>query len=132
MTMLGLLKASLRLRPDRILVSEIRAEEAYSYLRAINSGHPGSITTLHADTPIGCFEQLVLMALQNGCQLSRQEIMAYAKSIVHVVVQIKRSIDGKRFISEIYFDQAFYKKNKKLQYCIESPDAPLVLEEENA
>jgi type IV secretion system protein VirB11 len=105
-TMLDLLKASLRLRPDRLLVSEIRAEEALPYLRAINSGHPGSITTLHADSPQGCFEQLAWMALQSGCPLSRQEIIHYAKSIIHVIVQIKRGAEGKRFISEIYFDQA--------------------------
>ncbi|MCE3237823.1 MAG: type secretion system ATPase VirB11 [Gammaproteobacteria bacterium] len=105
-TMLDLLKASLRLRPDRLLVSEIRAEEAFSYLRAINSGHPGSITTLHADSPEGCFEQLAWMALQSGCPLSRQEIIQYAKSIINVIVQIKRGTEGKRFISAIYFDKA--------------------------
>lgn len=129
-TMLGLLKASLRLRPDRILVSEIRAEEAFSYLRAINSGHPGSITTLHADSPEGCFEQLALMVLQSGCHLSRQEIMEYAKSIVHVVVQIKRSPLGQRFISEVYFDQASHERTKKPQRSTKLIYQPLILEEE--
>jgi type IV secretion system protein VirB11 len=106
LTMLDLLKVSLRLRPDRVLVSEIRAEEALPYLRAMNSGHPGSITTLHADSPERCFEQLALMALQSGCHWSRQEIIHYAKSIVHIIVQIKRDAQGQRFISAIYFDQA--------------------------
>lgn len=105
-TMLGLLKATLRLRPDRILVSELRAEEAFPFLRAVNSGHPGSMTTLHADSPSGCFDQLALMMIQGGSTLSRQEIIHYAKSIVNIVVQIKRSASGQRYISEIYFDQA--------------------------
>lgn len=105
-TMLGLLKASLRLRPDRILVSELRAEEAFPYLRAINSGHPGSITTLHADSPISCFDQLAFMVMQGNNTLSRQELIAYIKSIINVVVQIKRSPTGQRYISEIYFDEA--------------------------
>jgi len=102
-TMLDLLKASLRLRPDRILVSELRAQEAFPYLRAINSGHPGSMTTLHANSPEGCFEQLAMMVMQGGTRLSREEIITYAKSIVDVVVQITRSEEGVRHVSEIYF-----------------------------
>ena len=105
-TMLGLLKAALRLRPDRILVSELRAEEAFPYLRAINSGHPGSITTLHADSPLSCFDQLAFMVMQGHSVLSRQELIAYIRSIINVVVQIKRSPTGQRYISEIYFDDA--------------------------
>jgi len=101
-----LLKASLRLRPDRILVSELRAEEAFPYLRAINSGHPGSISTLHADNPKSCFEQLAFMAMQSGSNLSRQELIHYAKAIINVIVQIKRDPQGERRISEIYFDAA--------------------------
>lgn len=106
-TMLDLLKASLRLRPDRILVSELRAQEAFPYLRAINSGHPGSITTLHADSPEGCFDQLAFMVIQGGSHLSRQELITYAKSIVDIVVQIKRTPSGERYVSEIYFKEAF-------------------------
>jgi type IV secretion system protein VirB11 len=105
-TMLGLLKASLRLRPDRILVSELRAEEAFPYLRAINSGHPGSITTIHADSPLTCFDQLAFMVMQGGSGLSRQELIVYAKSIINIIVQLKRAPEGERYISEIYFDQA--------------------------
>ncbi len=104
-SMLGLLKASLRLRPDRILVSELRAEEAFPYLRAINSGHPGSITTLHANSPEGCFEQLAFMVIQSGNLLSRQDLITYAKSIIDVVVQINRAEDGTRYVSEVYFNE---------------------------
>jgi type IV secretion system protein VirB11 len=103
-TMLDLLKVTLRLRPDRILVSELRSKEAFAYLRAINSGHPGSITTLHAESTAASFEQLAFMVMQSECGLTQAEVMAYAKSIVDIVVQVKRTDTGKRFISEIYFN----------------------------
>mgnify|MGYP000384931042 CR=1 FL=1 len=61
-----LIEACLRLRPDRIIVGELRGKEAFSYLRAVNTGHPGSISTLHADNPRLAFEQLVLMVMQIG------------------------------------------------------------------
>lgn len=102
-----LLEATLRLRPDRILLGELRGREAYTYLRAVNTGHPGSITTLHADSPLGAFEQLALMVLQAEMGLSREEIMAYIKSVVEVVIQLKRTPTGKRIVSEIYFPKAF-------------------------
>ncbi|MCH8072328.1 MAG: P-type DNA transfer ATPase VirB11 [Proteobacteria bacterium] len=101
-----LLEATLRLRPDRILLGELRGREAYTYLRAVNSGHPGSITTLHADSPLGAFEQLTLMVLQAQMGLGREEIMAYVKSVVEVVIQLKRTPAGKRIVSEIYFPKA--------------------------
>ncbi len=59
-----LLKAALRMRPDRLLVGEIRGAEAFSFLRAVNTGHPGSMTTVHADSPRGAFDQIAFMALQ--------------------------------------------------------------------
>ena len=57
-TIQDLLEASLRFRPDRILLGEFRGKEAYTFLRAVNTGHPGSITTIHADTPKGALEQI--------------------------------------------------------------------------
>lgn len=98
-----LLEATLRLRPDRILLGELRGSEAYTYLRAVNTGHPGSITTLHADSPSGAFEQLALMVLQAEMGLGHEEIMAYVKSVVEVVIQLKRTTGGQRIVSEIYF-----------------------------
>jgi len=99
----ALLEATLRLRPDRILLGELRGREAYTYLRAVNTGHPGSITTLHADSPNGAFEQLALMVLQAEMGLGREEIMAYAKAVVEVVIQLNRTTSGERIVSEIYF-----------------------------
>lgn len=99
----ALLEASLRLRPDRILLGELRGAEAYTFLRAVNTGHPGSITTLHADSPNGAFEQLALMVLQADRGLGREEIMAYVKAVVDIVIQLKRTVGGERVVSEIYF-----------------------------
>ena len=64
-----LIEACLRLRPDRIIVGELRGVEVFSFLRAINTGHPGSISTLHADAPMMVIEQLKLMVMQAGLGL---------------------------------------------------------------
>jgi type IV secretion system protein VirB11 len=96
-----LLQASLRLRPDRLLLGEMRGAEAFSFLRAINTGHPGSISTIHADTPRGAIEQVALLALQARVNLGREEIIAYAGTVIDVVVQLKRNAAGARVVSEI-------------------------------
>lgn len=99
-----LLQASLRLRPDRIFLGEIRGAEAYSFLRAINTGHPGSITTVHADSPAGAFEQLALMVMQAGLGLKREEIVAYIRSVLPIVIQ-QTKIGGWRGTSAVHFSR---------------------------
>ena len=107
-TMQDLIEACLRLRPDRIMVGEIRGKEAFSFLRAINTGHPGSITTIHADSPRLAYEQLILMVMQAGLGITREQIKEYVESVVNVIIQLKRGEKGKRFVSEILFkDQIF-------------------------
>jgi type IV secretion system protein VirB11 len=101
-----LLEASLRLRPDRILLGELRGCEAYTFLRAINTGHPGSLSTLHADSPARAFEQLALMGLQASLGLGRAEILAYVRAAIDVVVQVERTADGRRVVSEVEFLRA--------------------------
>ena len=100
-----LVQASLRMRPDRIILGELRGREATSFLRAINTGHPGSITTIHADSPRGAVDQLALLVLQAGLNLGRSEISDYVRSVVDVFVQLSRR-DGRRVISEIAFRQS--------------------------
>lgn len=97
-----LLEAALRLRPDRIIMGEIRGVEALSYLRAVNTGHPGSITTIHASSPEGAIEQLSLIAAQAGSTLRRDELLAYIRSVLDVIVQIVR-VGGRRMVSDIQF-----------------------------
>jgi len=95
-----LLQAALRLRPDRIIVGEIRGGEAATFLRAINTGHPGSFTTVHANTPHGALEQIALMVMQGGLRLPRRETLDYVRSVVDVIVQLAR-VDGERRITDI-------------------------------
>jgi type IV secretion system protein VirB11 len=97
-----LLQASLRMRPDRIILGELRGAEACSFLRAINSGHPGSITTVHADSPRAAVDQIALMVLQAGANLGRAEITDYVGGVVDVAVQLARR-SGRRLVSEISF-----------------------------
>jgi len=101
-----LIEACLRLRPDRIIVGELRGVEAFSFLRAINTGHPGSISTLHADTPKMALEQLKLMVMQAGLGMPPDQIKEYILNVIDIVVQLKRGAQGKRYISEIYFKGA--------------------------
>ncbi|MBI1682310.1 P-type DNA transfer ATPase VirB11 [Caulobacter hibisci] len=97
-----LLQASLRLRPDRIILGELRGAEAFSFLRAVSSGHPGSMTTVHADDPRGAVEQLALMALQAGANLRRQDVVDHVERVVDVFIQLHRP-DGVRAVREILF-----------------------------
>ncbi|WP_020211031.1 P-type DNA transfer ATPase VirB11 [Gilvimarinus chinensis] len=98
-----LLEACLRLNPDRIMLSELRGEEAFYFLRAINSGHPGSITTLHADSVAGAFDQIVMMITQGGGNLAEENIRSYLDRVVDVVVQFNK-VAGRRYMSELYFE----------------------------
>ena len=98
-----LLEASLRLRPDRIILGELRGAEAFTYLRATNSGHPGSITTIHADSPSLAFEQLALMVMQANLGMDRSQVLEYVRSIIPIVVQLKRNGQGKRMITKINY-----------------------------
>ena len=95
-----LLIAALRMRPDRIILGELRGQEAFTFLRAINTGHPGSMTTIHADTPQRAIEQLALLVLQAGSQLSRDDVRHYVRQSIDVFVQLTR-LNGQRQVAEI-------------------------------
>lgn len=95
-----LLNASLRMRPDRVILGELRGLEAYTFLRAINTGHPGSMTTVHADSPERAIEQIALLVLQGGTTLRREDVIHYVRSTIDVFVQLTRTA-GRRSVSEI-------------------------------
>jgi type IV secretion system protein VirB11 len=100
-----LLECCLRMRPDRILLAELRAEEAFDYLRNVNSGHPGSITSVHAASAALAFEQLVLLVKQSvaGRELSRVDIKQLLYLLIDVVVQF--GVEGhRRGIREIWYE----------------------------
>ncbi len=101
----NLLESALRMRPDRILLQELRDGTAFYYIRNVNSGHPGSITTIHADSAEGAFEQLALLVKesQGGADLKREEVLKLVKSLVDVVVQMTK-VNGEFRAPEIYYD----------------------------
>ena len=96
----SLLAASLRMRPDRIIVGELRGPEAYTFLRAVNTGHPGSMTTVHADSAERAIEQIALLVLQTGTRLGREDVHHYVRSTVDVFVQLART-GGRRHVAEV-------------------------------
>lgn len=99
-----LLEASLRLRPDRIFLGELRGREAFSFLRAVNTGHPGSISTVHADTPDGALEQVAMMVMQANLGMTHEQVMAYIKTVIDVIIQWRR-VGGKRELSSIWLKE---------------------------
>jgi type IV secretion system protein VirB11 len=95
------------MKPDRILLAELRAEEAFDYLRNVNSGHPGSITSIHAASAELAFEQLVLLVKQNrgGRDLARADIKSLLYLLIDVVIQF--GVEGhERFVKEIWYEPA--------------------------
>ena len=100
-----LLESALRMRPDRILLQELRDGTAFFYLRNVNSGHPGSITTIHADSAALAFEQLTLLVKESegGRDLARDDIRALLHLLVDVVVQMKR-VDGRFRMTEVWYE----------------------------
>jgi type IV secretion system protein VirB11 len=99
-----LLEASLRMRPDRILLQELRDGTAFTYLRAVNAGHPGSITTVHAGNSAQAIEQLTLLVKtsDDGRGLDRADIQSLLVASIDIVIQCKRA-GGAFRVTEIKF-----------------------------
>ena len=104
-TSADLVEAALRLRPDRIIMGEVRGAEAISWLRAVGTGHPGSITTVHANSPEGAIEQLAMMSMSAGTELGRAELVDYIRATVDVFVQLGQE-DGARLVTQVQFRES--------------------------
>ncbi len=92
---------SLRMRPDRIIVGECRGAEALDMLQAMNTGHDGSLTTIHANTPRDCLSRLETLVLMAGMDLPAKAICDQVSSAIHMIIQIARQTDGKRRITSV-------------------------------
>ncbi|MDO4963071.1 MAG: CpaF family protein [bacterium] len=92
---------SLRMRPDRIIVGEVRGKEAFDMLQAMNTGHEGSMTTLHANSPIDALNRLETMVLMAGMEIPIKAIREYIENAIDIVINISRLSDGKRKITSI-------------------------------
>ena len=95
-----LLIAALRMRPDRIILGEVRGNEALTFLRAVNTGHPGSLSTIHADSPERAIDQLALLVLASGSNLSFANATDYIARSIDLIVQLERA-GGSRQIQSI-------------------------------
>ena len=100
-TMRHLLKNALRMRPDRIILGEIRGEEAIDMLQAMNTGHDGSMCTIHANTPRDALTRLENMVAMAGFKLPPEAVREQIQSAVHLIVQVSRMRDGKRRITHV-------------------------------
>ena len=89
------------MRPDRIIVGEVRGSEAFDMLQAMNTGHEGSLTTIHANGPIDAFNRLETLVLMSGMEIPVKAIREYIEKAIDLVVQIERLSDGRRKITSI-------------------------------
>jgi pilus assembly protein CpaF len=103
-TMRDLMKNTLRMRPDRIIVGECRGGETLDMLQAMNTGHDGSLTTLHANSPRDAISRMGVMVAMAGMDLPEKAIRQQIASAVNIIVQVSRLMDGTRrttYITEI-------------------------------
>lgn len=100
-TIRDLVRNSLRMRPDRIIVGEVRGKEAFDMMQAMNTGHEGSITTLHANSPEDSLNRLETMLLMNDMDIPVSAVRGYIENAIHIIVNIERLSDGRRKITSI-------------------------------
>lgn len=100
-TLRELLQSALRMRPDRIIVGECRGGEVLDMLQALNTGHPGSLTTVHANSPTEALQRLELLALLGAPNLSLECIREWIRATIHLIVQVERTPEGQRRVLEI-------------------------------
>ena len=97
-TQRDLVRNSLRMRPDRIIVGEVRGAEVLDMLQAMNTGHDGSLTTIHANTPRDALLRLETLVAMSGLNIPNDAVRRYISSAIHVIIQISRHVDGSRKI----------------------------------
>ena len=100
-TIRDLVRNSLRMRPDRIIVGEVRGKEAFDMLQAMNTGHDGSLTTLHANGCCDALDRLETMILMGEIELPVKAVRGYIESAIDIVVNVERLSDGKRKVTSI-------------------------------
>ena len=101
MTIKDLLKSSLRLRPDRIIVGEVRSSEAIELLNAMNTGHKGCMGTVHANSPEDAIVRLEALAQGGDAQISEKALRYQVSSAIEIIIQVSRYSDGSRRIGVI-------------------------------
>lgn len=100
-TVRDLVRNSLRMRPDRIIVGEVRGKEAFDMMQAMNTGHEGSLTTLHANSPEDALNRLETMLLMNDMDIPVSAVRGYIENAINLIVNIERLSDGRRKVTSI-------------------------------
>lgn len=100
-TMRELFINSLRMRPDRIIIGEVRGEEMLDLIQSISSGHSGSLAIVHAETPEDCFNRMVMMMLMAGVRLSTEQIQKQVARAIDIVVHVELFLDGRRRVTAV-------------------------------
>jgi len=100
-TIRDLLRNALRMRPDRIVIGEVRGAEALDLLTALNTGHDGALSTVHANSPADALRRLETLALMAGVGLPHEAIAAQVRRGIDLVVHLRRHADGSRRVVEI-------------------------------
>ena len=95
-TQRDLVRNSLRMRPNRIILGEIRSAEVLDMLQAMNTGHDGSLTTVHSNSPRDALLRLETLVSMSGLQIPNEAVRKYISSAVNVIIQIARLVDGSR------------------------------------
>jgi type IV secretion system protein VirB11 len=120
-----LVEASLRMRPDRLLLGEVRGNEALDFLQAINTGHPGSLSTVHANSPQSAYTRLALLVMQSGAGgglgLSKTEIVDTLRTTLPLVIQLGRQNGQPGAVSEIFYDP-FVRQGMIRPAIVKNPD----------
>jgi len=96
-----LLRNSLRMRPDRIIVGEVRGQEAFDMLQAMNTGHEGSLTTIHANSPRDALMRLETMVAMANFDIPSEFLRKHISSAIHIIIQVARLADGKRKLTSL-------------------------------
>src|SRR6266849_2050310 len=112
-----LLKASLRHRPDRIILGEVRGGEAFDLLQLLNTGHSGTLSTIHANSTKQALSRFTSAVLQSGIELPYRAIKGNVADSLHVVVQVERR-PGRRFISEVLELNSYDADADLFDYCV--------------
>lgn len=111
-TIKDLLKSALRLRPDRIIVGEVRSSEALELISAMNTGHKGSMGTVHANTPEDAIVRLEALAAGGDAKISEKALTSQVGSAIEIIIQISRYSDGSRKIGTVSEVRGVDEKNK--------------------
>lgn len=111
-TMRELFINSLRMRPDRIIIGEVRGEEMLDLIQSISSGHSGSLAIVHAETPEDCFNRMVMMMLMAGVRLSTEQIQKQVARAIDILVHVELFLDGRRRVTAVT-DLVYDEKNQR-------------------